>query len=142
MDNSLMQAGAKAYGSARRTQSPLRVIVELYDSVLCSVARAKAASLTEDYEREFNAVCAAERILQSLDGVLAQDDPKAKPIAEVLHNYYTATLTQLRRAKAAKSPDSEYRYGSVQRQVLAMREAWAAIAGVPSLVAHDQEKIA
>ncbi|MBN2751824.1 MAG: flagellar protein FliS [Rhodospirillaceae bacterium] len=140
--NTSYQKGMAAYGAARRTQAPLCVIVDLYDSILCSVAHAKASCLQKDFEGEFHAVDRASRILQSLDGVLRQNDPKAKPVSEILHDYYKTTIVQLHRAKQAKSPDSELRYGSVQRQVLAMREAFAAIAGVPSLVADKQEKSA
>ncbi|WP_337996896.1 flagellar export chaperone FliS [Oleispirillum naphthae] len=142
MTGNIHEMGAKAYGAARRTQTPLRIIVELYDSVLCAVAHAKAACLQDDFEGEFNAIIAATKILQGLDGALNQTDPKARPIAEMLHDYYKTTIVQLHRAKQAKSPESELRYGSVQRQVLAMREAFAAIAGVPSLVVEAAEKSA
>lgn len=142
MTGNIHEMGAKAYGAARRTQTPLRIIVELYDSVLCAVAHAKAACLQNDFEAEFNAISSATRILQSLDGVLNQTDPKAKPITEILHDYYKTTIVQLHRAKRAKSPESELRYASVQRQVLAMREAFAAIAGVPSLMIDRAEKSA
>ncbi len=142
MDKNILEMGVKAYGAARRAQTPLRVIVELYDATLCAVAHAKAACLEDDFEREFKAVERASGILQGLDGALNQTDPKAKPIAEVLRAYYKTTIVQLHRAKQAKSPDSELRYGSVQRQVLAMREAFAAIAGVPSLLPQGREKTA
>jgi len=142
MTRNIHEMGTKAYGAARRTQTPLRVIVELYDSVLCSVAHAKVACLQEDFEGEFKAISSATRVLQGLDGALNQDDPKARPIVDVLHDYYKTTIVQLNRANQAKSPESELRYGSVQRQVLAMREAFAAIAGVPSLVAERAEKSA
>lgn len=141
MSQNVYAMGAKAYGAARRTQSPLRVIVELYDAILCSVAHAKLACLEGKPEVEFHAVEKASRILQTLDGVL-NDDPKAKPISDNLHQYYKTTIVQLYRAKQSKSPDSELRYGSVHRQVLKMREAFAAIAGVPSIVARVTEKSA
>ncbi len=142
MDKNILRMGVKAYGAARRAQTPLRVIVELYDSVLCSVAHAKAACLEDNFENELTAVVRAANILQGLDGALNQQDAKAKPVADVLHAYYKTTIVQLHRAKQAKSPDSELRYSSVQRQVLAMREAFAAIAGVPSLMPQKEEKTA
>ena len=141
MSRNIHELGAKAYGAARRTQTPLRIVVELYDAMLCSVAHAKQAKLEGEPEAEFNAVVKASRIIQSLDGVL-NEEPKAKSLADTLHAYYKTTMTQLHRAKQAKSPEAEMRYGSVQRQILAMREAFAAIAGVPSLVAHRSEKSA
>jgi flagellar secretion chaperone FliS len=142
MDKNILEAGVRAYGAARRAQTPLRVVVELYDSVLCSVAHAKIACLENDLEAEFNAVVRASGIMQALDGALNQSDPKAKAIADVLHGYYKTTIVQLHRAKQAKTPESELRYSSVQRQVLAMREAFAAIAGVPSLLPQAREKSA
>lgn len=141
MNQNIHELGAKAYGAARRTQTPLRVIVELYDAMLCSVAHAKQAKLEGKPESEFNAVERVSKIIQSLDSAL-NDEPRAKPIADTLHDYYKTTMTQLHRAKQAKSPESETRYGSVQRQILAMREAFAAVAGVPSLVARRMEKSA
>ena len=141
MSRNIHELGAQAYGAARRTQTPLRVIVELYDAMLCAVAHAKAAKLEGNPEIEFNAVVKASKIIQSLDSVL-NDEPRAQPVVEPLHTYYKTTMTQLHRAKQAKSPDAEIRYGSVQRQILAMREAFAAVAGVPSLIARRAEKSA
>lgn len=141
MSQNIHELGAKAYGAARRTQTPLRVIVELYDAMLCSVAHAKQAKLEGQPESEFHAVEKASKIIQSLDSAL-NDEPRAKPIADTLHGYYKTTMVQLHRAKQAKSPDAELRYASVQRQILAMREAFAGIAGVSSLVAHRAEKSA
>lgn len=138
MDQNVYSMGIRAYGAARRTQTPLRVIVELYDLMLCSVAHAKAAKLEARPEDEFNAVLHVTKIIEGLDSAI-NDEPKAKPIADTLHVYYKTTLTQLHRAKQAKSPDAELRYGSVQRQILAMREAFANIAGVPSLVAQAEK---
>jgi len=142
MTGNIHALGVKAYGAARRTQTPLCIIVELYDAVLCAVAHAKAACLQEDFEAEFNSVTSATKYLQGLDGALNRNDPKAKPLVGVLHDYYKTTIVQLHRAKQAKSPESELRYCSVQRQVLSMREAFAAVAGVPSLTVAKSEKSA
>lgn len=140
-DHNVYALGAKAYGAARRTQTPLRVIVELYDTMLCAVSHAKAASLEGKPEAEFHAVEKVSRILQTLDGVL-NEDPKAKPITDVLHEYYKTTLVQLHKACQAKSPEAELRYSSVHRQILKMRQAFAPIAGVPSILARQTEKTA
>lgn len=142
MQHNVHQLGVQAYGAARRTQAPLRVIVELYDAMLCAVARAKQAKLETQPEAEFNAVNRVTQILLGLDGVLNRDDPRCGSLAETLHDYYKTTITQVHRARAARSPDAELRYASVQRQVLAMREAFAAIAGMPSLVSQRAEKTA
>lgn len=142
MQHNVHQLGVQAYGAARRTQTPLRVIVELYDAMLCAVAHAKQAKLEGSPENEFRAVERATQVLLGLDGVLNHDDPRARPLAETLHAYYKTTLVQVHRARAAKSPDAELRYASVQRQILTMREAFAAVAGVPSLVAQRSEKTA
>ncbi len=141
MSQNVHQIGAQAYAAARRTQPPLRVVVELYDAMLAAVARAKQAKLEGLPENEFSAVQRATQILLGLDGVLDHDAPRARTLADNLHVYYKTTLTQLHRARAAKSPDAEIRYASVQRQVLTMREAFASVAGVPSLV-HKAEKTA
>jgi len=134
MTEANLKAGLKAYGAARRTQTPVRIVVELFDAVLCAVAKAKAARLMKNYEDEFNAVCRANQILAGLDSVVDENQPKVKPIAEILHNYYALTVEQLHRAKQTKGEEGESRYGSVHRQILTMREAWAWIAGVPSLL--------
>lgn len=141
MSQNVYELGIKAYGAARRTQTPLRAVVELYDAMLCSVAHAKVACLEGRPEAEFQAIEKVSKILQGLDGIL-NEDPQAMPVTEVLHEYYKTTIVQLHRACQSKSPDSELRYGSVHRQILKMREAFASIAGVPSLVARVTEKTA
>jgi len=131
MMNNHHQAGVSAYGAARKTQTPIKVLVELYDAAFASVSKAKAFKLESRVEDEFNAVVRATQILHSLDSILEENDDRAKNITEVMHAYYKTTLVQLHRAKQSKSPDAELRYASVQRQLLTMRDAWATVAGVP-----------
>lgn len=140
--SNIHKLGVQAYGAARRNQAPLCVIVELYDAMLCAVAHAKQAKLEGHPENEFKALERTTQVLLGLDGVLNRDDPRATSLSDTLHEYYKTTLVQVHRARAAKSPDAELRYASVQRQILAMREAFASVAGVPSLVAKRAEKTA
>jgi len=142
MNNRQHQTASKAYGAARQAQVPVRVMVELYDLIFCSISHAKAASLSNDIEAEFNAICKASRVLETLDGILDDQNARTKSIAETLHTFYKTTVIQLHRAKQAKSPESDLRYCSVQRQVLSMRDAWAVVAGVPSLTATHPAKAA
>lgn len=142
MSQNVHQLAAHAYGVARRNQTPLRVIVELYDAMLCAVAHAKQAKLEGRPESEFKALERATQVLLGLDGTLNRDEPRTQALVETLHEYYKTTLVQVHRARAAKSPDAELRYASVQRQILTMREAFASVAGVPSLVARQSEKTA
>ncbi|MCF8480703.1 MAG: flagellar protein FliS [Rhodospirillum sp.] len=123
-----------AYGAARRAQSPLRVIVELYDMTLTAVARAKAQRMMGDVEKEFEALRTAAKIFSELDNCLNMADPQAKPMAEELRRYYRRTLRQLHAAKRSRGDDGIAGYSSVHRQILTMRDAWAEIAGVAPLV--------
>jgi flagellar protein FliS len=128
-----LQRGIEAYGAARRSQVPLRALVDLYDSMFCAISHAKAFCLQSRPEDEFNSVMRATLIIQGLSANLNDGDQRTKSIAETMQKYYRTTLEQLHRAKQAKSPDAELRYASVQRQVLVMRNAWASVAGMPEL---------
>ena len=117
-----------AYATARRTLPPLRIIIELYDMVLTSVAHARTERGKGNFEREFEAVSRAAGILQGLDLCLSADE-RAGPLTKTLHAYYRRTLAQLHAAKRARGDAAVEKYASVQRQVVSMREAWAKLAG-------------
>ena len=122
-----------AYGTARRALPPLRIVVELYDMALTAVAHARAERSKGHIQAEFQALLSATRTLQGLDACLDMDDGRAAPIARVLRGYYRHILTQLHAAKRSEAEAAVARYASVYRQLLAMRETWAELAGVPSL---------
>ena len=124
---------AAAYGTGRRTQSPLRIVVELFDMALTRVAHAKAERESGDREKEFAALSAAVRLLCGLDACLDRTDAQAAPVARSLHAYYQRTVAQLHAAMRTRGSDGIERYASVHRQILSMREAWARLAGAPSL---------
>ena len=134
-------AAAAAYGAARRTLSPLHVVVEFYDAALTAVAHAGRAKSMSDPEREFQALTEAARILQALDSCLARKDLQAKPMAETLHAYYRSVIAQLHAAKMTRGPAGLARYASVHRQLLTMREAWAELAGVRSLTVPPRQDL-
>ena len=118
-----------AYATARRTLPPLRIIVELYDMVLTSVAHARAERGKGNFEREFEALSRAAEVLQGLDLCLSTTDERAGPLNKTLHAYYRRTLAQLHAAKRARGDAAVEKYASVHRQVVSMREAWAKLAG-------------
>ena len=124
---------AAAYGNGRRTQSPLRIVVELFDTALTRVAHAKAERKTGNREKEFEALSAAVHVLCGLDACLDRTHPQAQPVVHTLHTYYQRTIVQLHAAMRAPGGDGIERYGSVHRQILCMREVWAGLAGSPSL---------
>ncbi|SDH22350.1 flagellar export chaperone FliS [Roseospirillum parvum] len=123
-----------AYRAARRAQSPLRVVVDLYDQTLTSVARAKAARLAGDPEGEFTHMSRAVHILSRLDGCVDATSPRTAEIGGLLRRFYGDGQAQLHYAKRCRDHDTAVaRYASVHRQVLAMRDGWAEIANVPPL---------
>jgi flagellar protein FliS len=123
-----------AYGIARRAQSPLKVVVELYDVTLTAVARAKAQRMMGNVEKEFEALRTAAKILSELSSCLNMTDEAARPLSEELRRYYQRVLRQLHAAKRTRGDAGIEGYSSVHRQILSMREAWAEIAGVSPLV--------
>ncbi len=129
-----MSQALAAYGTARRAQSPLKLVVELYDVALTSVARAKMERMLENSEREFQAMRQAVRIFEELNACLNMSDTRARPVSEELRRYYQRTLRQLHAAKRTRGEAAVEGYASVHRQILAMREAWAELAGVHPLV--------
>ncbi|MCA8909222.1 MAG: flagellar protein FliS [Rhodospirillaceae bacterium] len=126
-------AAAAAYGTARRTLSPLQIVVELYDRALTAVAHARAARDHGTPEPEFQALTAAVRILRGLDGCLLRSDSRAPAVSATLHDYYDRVVAQLYAAQRTRGAAGTARYASVHTQISTMREAWAELAGVPSL---------
>ncbi|ABC23336.1 flagellar export chaperone FliS [Rhodospirillum rubrum] len=135
---STMSQAMAAYGTARRAQTPLKIVVDLYDLALTSVSRAKAARMTETFEAEFEAMSKATLILSELERCLNTEDPRAQSMSKTLRQFYKRTITQLHAAKQARGGDEAIgTYASVHSQIMTMREAWAEIAGAPSLVARS-----
>ena len=135
------QAALAAYGHARQTLSPLRIIVELYDAALTSVAHARHAKRCGDAEKEFRSLAKAAQILQCLDGCLKKTDRRAKPMADMLHSFYRQTLIQLHAAKRMRGRGGVDRYSSVHRQILTMREVWAELADMPALSVQPRQDL-
>ena len=124
---------AAAYGNGRRTQTPLRIVVELYDTALTHVARAKAARTAGDRQAEFTALSTAAQVLCGLDACLDRTNPDAKPMTDRLHGYYRQTIRHLHAATRLRGNAAVTQYASVHRQIMSMREAWARLAGASPL---------
>ncbi|MBB4265510.1 flagellar protein FliS [Roseospira visakhapatnamensis] len=122
-----------AYGQARRRQPPLKLIVEVYDMALTLVARARAARAEGVRDSEIQALTLAGRILEELEGCLNRRDPRARPMSDALSGYYRTVMAQLHKATRSQGDEALERYGSVHRQLLVMRDAWAAVAGMAPL---------
>jgi len=122
-----------AYGQARRAQSPVVRVVEVFDGALANVARAKAARAAGRRDEEFNAMALAARLLQEMEGCLDTQDDRVRAMSTMLSGFYRRTIMQLHGAVRGKGEGALARYASIYRQLVSMRNAWAQIAGVSQL---------
>jgi flagellar biosynthetic protein FliS len=117
-----------AYRNAQMTIPPLQVVVMLYDGILARIARAADAHRAHDYERQFNEVMAAARIVDGLNRCL--DLEAGGAVAAHLRSFYSTIAGELLR-----STGREYGAPYLERLAVAVRvtrDAWAEIAGVSS----------
>jgi len=115
-----------AYRSAQMAAPPLRAVVMLYDGILARIARAADANRRRDYERQFNEVMVAAKIVDGLDRSL--DLSAGGAVAANLHAFYESVGGGLLRSTGR-------RYGATYLEQLAAavrvtRDAWAEIAGM------------
>jgi len=137
-------AGAMAaYGQARRTKPPITLVVDVYDSILTLVARAKAARHQNKRDQEFSSMSLATRMLAAMEGCLNHRDDRTRALSGTLSGYYKQTIMQLHAAAQTRGAGGVDRYASVYRQIVSMRDAWAVVAGVPplSVPALQQKKV-
>ncbi len=115
--------GIRAYQSAQQAMPPLKAVVMLYDGILARIARAADANRKKDYERQFNEVMAAAKIIQGLNQCL--DTEVGGTVAQSLRDFYETVGSSLLRSTGR-------RYGAKYLDQLAAavrttRDAWATI---------------
>jgi len=114
-----------AYQAAQLTIPPLKVVVMLYDGILIRIARAAESARQGDFQKQFEAVMSAARIIDGLNRHL--DMEKGGQVAKGLRETYEATARALFRS-VGKETGAE----ACDRLLVAVRElrdAWAEIAG-------------
>jgi len=117
-----------AYQAAQRTLPPLKVVVMLYDGILVHITRAGDSARKGDYQKQFEYVLSAARIIDGLNRHL--DMERGGQVAINLRETYEAVARCLFRS-VGKETAAE----ACDRLVLAVRElrdAWAEIAGMDS----------
>lgn len=115
-----------AYQTAQRTLPPLKVVVMLYDGILLRISRAADAARRGDYQKQFEYVMSATRIIDGLNRHL--DMERGGQVAINLRDTYESVARCLFRS-VGKETAAE----ACDRLVIAVRElrdAWAEIAGV------------
>ncbi len=117
-----------AYQTAQRTLPPLKVVVMLYDGILIRISRAADAARRGDYQKQFEYVMSATRIIDGLNRHL--DMEAGGQVAINLRDTYESVARCLFRS-VGKETAAE----ACDRLLIAVRElrdAWAEIAGVNS----------
>jgi len=115
-----------AYQAAQRTLPPLKVVVMLYDGILVRISRAGDAARRGDYQKQFEYVMSAARIIDGLNRHL--DMERGGQVAINLRETYEAVARCLFRS-VGKETAAE----ACDRLIVAVRElrdAWAEIAGM------------
>ena len=115
-----------AYQTAQRTLPPLKVVVMLYDGILVRISRAADAARRGDYQKQFEYVMSATRIIDGLNRHL--DMERGGQVAVNLRDTYESVARCLFRS-VGKETAAE----ACDRLVIAVRElrdAWAEIAGM------------
>jgi flagellar protein FliS len=115
-----------AYQTAQRTLPPLKVVVMLYDGILVRISRAADAARRGDFQKQFEYVMSATRIIDGLNRHL--DMERGGQVAVNLRDTYEAVARCLFRS-VGKETAAE----ACDRLVVAVRElrdAWAEIAGM------------
>ena len=115
-----------AYQTAQRTLPPLKVVVMLYDGILLRISRAADAARRGDYQKQFEYVMSATRIIDGLNRHL--DMERGGEVAVNLRDTYESVARCLFRS-VGKETAAE----ACDRLAIAVRElrdAWAEIAGI------------
>ena len=124
-----------AYQAAQRTLPPLKVVVMLYDGILVRIAKAADSARSGDYQKQFEYVMSAARIIDGLNRHL--DMERGGQVAINLRDTYESVARCLFRS-VGKETAAE----ACDRLVVAVRElrdAWAEIAGMSSSEQQQEE---
>lgn len=124
-----------AYQAAQRTLPPLKVVVMLYDGILVRISRAADSARKGDYQKQFEYVMSAARIIDGLNRHL--DMERGGQVAVNLRETYEAVARCLFRSVGKESAAE-----ACDRLVIAVRElrdAWAEIAGMSASVQQQEE---
>jgi len=122
------QAAANAYRSASLTVPPLTAVVMLYDCAIATLQRSTQAMEARRIEEAHNSLLRATAILRGLDYHL--DFDRGGACAERLHTTYNSLI--LAALRAFGRPDARERYRKIIAGLTELRNAWAAIAGIPT----------
>ena len=115
-----------AYQAAQLTTPPLKVVVMLYDGILVRISKAAEASRQGDFQKQFESVMSAARIIDGLNRHL--DMEKGGQVAIGLRETYEAVARALFRSvgKETGAEACDRLYAAVRE----LRDAWAEIAGM------------
>ncbi|MEK7703277.1 MAG: flagellar export chaperone FliS [Nitrospirota bacterium] len=109
--------------------SPERLIVILYEEMICSVSAAKTAFLAKDHKMSSKHLFKGVDILLELIGALNME--KGGEVAISLAEFYQMIVKKL---FILYSEPTLERFDEVLRLVVPMKEAWGAIATAPAAV--------
>ncbi len=122
-----------AYQAAQLTTPPLKVVVMLYDGILVRIARAAEYARQGDFQKQFESVMSAARIIDGLNRHL--DMEKGGQVAVGLRETYEAVARALFRSVGKETaPEACDKLVSAVRE---LRDAWAEIAGEAKLSNQD-----
>ena len=119
---------AFAYRKAATVLPPEMAIVRLYDCVIVLIQRTIDALEAKRRDEGFAHINKAAAILRGLSHVL--DHKKGGVLADRLSNMYAKNIVVL--YSALGKADASSRYRKLSAGLVEMRDAWAAIAGLPT----------
>ena len=119
---------ASAYRSAATTVAPLTALVMLYDGTITALQRVVLAWEARRIEEAHQHLVRATTILRGLDHNL--DFARGGAVAERLHATYNSLI--LAALRAFGRPDARARYRTIVAGLVDLRDAWAALAGLPA----------
>lgn len=114
------------------TESSPVAVVKLYDTILLHVGRAAAAARSGDFQKQFDEVMNATRIVDGLNRHL--DMERGGQVATNLRDMYESVSRALLRSVGKDSAGE-----ACDKLIVAMRDtrnAWAEICGVAKVGAH------
>lgn len=123
----MLSAAARAAASYQRTavqsESPLALVVMLYDGAIASVTRARDAAARHDLKARRDAVSQAMAIVNQLQSTL--DMTAGGELAQSLDSLYTYLVGRMVDANIKKDPKA---LDEVHRLLCTLREGWQQIA--------------
>lgn len=118
-----------AYQAAQRTLPPLKVVVMLYDGILVRITRAGDSARKGDYQKQFEYVLSAARIIDGLNRHLdmQQGGQVALNLRDMYESVSRALLRSIGKDSAGEACDI------LTSGLRETRNSWAEIAGMPLL---------